>query len=66
MKKVMTIAVVLGLSAGTAFAGGMSDPMVEGDPVVVAGPAGSGNGALIGGLLLLGIAAAAASSSSGT
>ncbi|MCV2871617.1 hypothetical protein OEZ71_04845 [Defluviimonas sp. WL0050] len=65
MKKVMTIAVVLGLSAGTAFAGGMSDPMVEGEPIV-AGPAGSGNGALIGGLLLLGIAAAAASSSSGT
>ena len=65
MKKVMTLAVVLGLSAGTAFAGGMSDPMVEGDPIVAA-PAGSGNGALLGGLLLLGVVAAVASSSSGT
>lgn len=67
MKTIVAIAAILGLSAGAALAGGMTDPMVEGEPIAAPAAAGSGSGpALIGGLLLLGIVAAAASSSSGT
>lgn len=67
MKKIATIAAVLGLSASAALAGGLSDPMVEGEPIAAPAAAGSASGpALIGGLLLLGLAVAAGSSSSGT
>ncbi|MCB2136871.1 MAG: hypothetical protein KDE08_13145 [Rhodobacteraceae bacterium] len=61
MKKIATLALVLGLSAGAAVAGGYSEPMVEGDPIVAAGASSSGSGLLIPALLLLGVAAAASS-----
>ena len=63
MKKIATLAVVLGLTAGASFAGGYSAPAVEAEPMVAAGASSSGGGLLIPAILLLGLAAA---SSSGT
>ena len=58
MKKIATIALIAGLSASTAFAGGYTAPVVEEAPVV-AGTSSSNAGILIPVLLLVGIAAAA-------
>lgn len=63
MKKIATLAVVIGLTAGASFAGGYSAPAVEAEPMVAAGASSSGAGLLVPVLLLLGLAAA---SSSGT
>jgi hypothetical protein len=61
MKTIATLAVVLGLSAGAAFAGGYAAPMVEGDPMVEAATSSSGQGLIVPVLLLIGLAAAASS-----
>ncbi|MFZ1725928.1 MAG: hypothetical protein WBO29_07200 [Albidovulum sp.] len=61
MKKIATLAVVLGLTAGAAVAGGYSAPMVEGTPMVAEGASSSGGGLIVPVILLLGIAAAASS-----
>jgi hypothetical protein len=58
MKKIATIALALGLSASTAFAGGYVAPVVDATPVV-AGTSSSNAGILIPALLLVGIAVAA-------
>ncbi len=60
MKKIATIALVLGLSASTAFAGGYAAPVVDAEPVV-AGNSSSNAAILIPALLLVGIAVAASS-----
>lgn len=60
MKKLATIALALGLSASTAFAGGYTAPVVEETPVVAASSS-SNAGILIPALLLVGIAVAASS-----
>lgn len=60
MKKIATIALALGLSASTAFAGGYTAPVVEEAPVV-AQSSSSNAGILIPALLLVGIAVAASS-----
>ncbi len=60
MKKIATIALVLGLSASTAFAGGYAAPVVDAEPVV-AGTSSSNAAILIPALLLVGIAVAASS-----
>ena len=63
MKKIATLAAVITLTAGAAFAGGYSAPMVEAEPVAVA-PAGTSNaGLIVPALLLLGVIAAASSDS---
>lgn len=65
MKKIATIALALGLSAGTAFAGGYIAPVVDVEPVVVeAAPASSAAGWVVPALLLVGVAAAIASDNS--
>jgi len=61
MKKLATIALALGLSASTAFAGGYTAPVVESTPVVPAASSSSNAGILIPALLLVGIAVAASS-----
>ncbi|MCB2095926.1 MAG: hypothetical protein KDE11_16120 [Rhodobacteraceae bacterium] len=61
MKKMATLAVVLGLSAGAAVAGGYSAPMVEAEPMVVQDASSSGAGLIVPAILLLGLAAAASS-----
>ncbi|MFC5738604.1 hypothetical protein DFO80_10516 [Rhodobacter sp. 140A] len=61
MKKLATIALALGLSASTAFAGGYTAPVVEAEPVVVKQSSSSNAGILIPALLLVGIAVAASS-----
>ena len=64
MKKIATIALALGLTASTAFAGGYSAPVVEAEPVVVEGSSSSNAGLLIPALLVVGLIAIAASDSS--
>ncbi|MBW0158338.1 hypothetical protein OE699_02755 [Sedimentimonas flavescens] len=59
MKKIATIALALGLSASTAFAGGYTAPVVEAEPVVVEGSSSSNAAWLIPALLIVGIAVAA-------
>lgn len=63
MKKIATIALALGLTASTAFAGGYSAPVVEAEPVVVEGSSSSNAGLIVPALLLLGVIAAASSDS---
>ncbi len=65
MKKLVTLAAVLGLSASAAMAGGLEAPIVEGDPIAVeAGAAGSSSALVIlPALLLLGALAASSSDS---
>ncbi|MER5171299.1 hypothetical protein [Thioclava sp. GXIMD2076] len=60
MKKIATLALVAGLSASTAFAGGYTAPVVEPEPVVVEKGSSSNAAILIPVLLLVGIAVAAA------
>ncbi|OCX61068.1 hypothetical protein BFP70_16590 [Thioclava sp. SK-1] len=60
MKKIATLALVAGLSASTAFAGGYTAPVVEAEPVVVEGGSSSNAGILVPVLLLLGVAIVAA------
>lgn len=58
MKKIATIALAVGLSASTAFAGGYSAPVVDATPVP-AQSSSSNAGVIIPVLLLVGIAVAA-------
>ncbi|MDF2142265.1 hypothetical protein [Paenirhodobacter sp. CAU 1674] len=58
MKKIATIALALGLTASTAFAGGYTAPVVDAEPVVVEGASSSNAAWLIPVLLIAGIAAA--------
>ncbi|WP_330629393.1 hypothetical protein [Thioclava sp. FTW29] len=60
MKKLATLALVAGLSASSAFAGGYTAPVVEPEPVVVEQGSSSNAAILIPVLLLVGIAVAAA------
>ena len=61
MTKLSAVAVALGLSASTAFAGGYVAPVVEVEPVVVdTRPASTNAGLVIPALLLLGVIAAVA------
>lgn len=62
MKKIATLALVLGLTASSALAGGYVAPVVEAEPVMVAGPS-SNMGLLIPAILLIGLIAAVASDS---
>lgn len=65
MTKVATIALALGLTTSTAFAGGYVAPVVEAEPVVVeTKPASSNAGLVVPALLLLGVIAAVASDKS--
>ncbi|MFT3687577.1 hypothetical protein [Paenirhodobacter sp.] len=64
MKKLATIALALGLSASSAFAGGYTAPVVEAEPVVVKELSSSNAAILIPALLLVAIAVAASDSSS--
>ncbi|MAQ38914.1 hypothetical protein BMI91_08035 [Thioclava sediminum] len=59
MKKIATIALALGLTGSTAFAGGYTAPVVEPEPVVVEQSSSSNAGIIIPVLLLLGVAVAA-------
>ena len=59
MKKIATIALALGLTAGTAFAGGYSAPVVETAPVAVEAGSSSNAALIVPALLLLGVIAAA-------
>lgn len=62
MTKLSAVAVALGLSASTAFAGGYVAPVVDVEPVVVdTKPASTNAGLVIPALLLLGVIAAVAS-----
>ncbi len=62
MNKIATTALVLGLTAGTAFAGGYVAPVVEAEPAAVEeSAASSAAGWVVPALLVLGIAAALAS-----
>ncbi|SEH81455.1 hypothetical protein [Paracoccus alkenifer] len=62
MTKLSAVAVALGLSASTAFAGGYVAPVVDVEPVVVdTRPASTNAGLVIPALLLLGVIAAVAS-----
>ncbi|MCL7464929.1 hypothetical protein [Phaeovulum sp. NW3] len=63
MKKIATLALALGLTASTAFAGGYSAPVVEAEPVVVEESSSSNPGLIVPALLLLGVIAAASSDS---
>lgn len=64
MKKIATLAAVMTLTAGTAFAGGYSAPVVEAEPVAVEQAGTSSNaGLIVPALLLLGVIAAASSDS---
>ena len=64
MKKLATLAAVLTLAAGSAFAGGYSAPMVEAEPIAVQESASSSSaGLIVPALLLLGVIAAASSDS---
>jgi hypothetical protein len=65
MKKIASIATIIALSAGSALAGGLSAPVIEGEPVVVEDRASSGNGLLVPGLLALALIAAAVAASDG-
>lgn len=60
MKKIATIALALGLTATSAFAGGYTAPVVEPAPVVVEQSSSSNAGILIPVLLLVAVAVAAA------
>lgn len=62
MKKLATLALVLGLTATTATAGGYSVPVVEAVPVVAAASS-SNPGLLVPALLLIGLLVAVSSSS---
>jgi hypothetical protein len=62
MKKLATLALVLGLTASTATAGGYVVPVIEAEPVVVGGSS-SNAGLLIPAILLVGLLVAVASSS---
>ncbi len=64
MKKIATTALVLGLTATTAFAGGYVAPVVETPVVVQESAASSAAGWVVPALLVLGIAAALASDDS--
>ena len=64
MKKLATIALALGLSASTAFAGGYTAPVVEAEPVVVKSASSSTPAIVIPALLLVALAVAASDSSS--
>ncbi len=62
MTKLSAVAVALGLSASSAFAGGYVAPVVDVEPVVVdTRPASTNAGLVIPALLLLGVIAAVAS-----
>ena len=62
MTKLSAVAVALGLTASTAFAGGYVAPVVAVEPVVVdTRPASTNAGLVIPALLLLGVIAAVAS-----
>ena len=62
MTKLSAVAVALGLTASSAFAGGYVAPVVEVEPVVVdTRPASTNAGLVIPALLLLGVIAAVAS-----
>ncbi|WP_449042602.1 hypothetical protein [Paracoccus sp. (in: a-proteobacteria)] len=62
MTKLSAVAVALGLTASTAFAGGYVAPVVDVEPVVVdTKPASTNAGLVIPALLLLGVIAAVAS-----
>ncbi|WP_415182234.1 hypothetical protein [Phaeovulum sp.] len=61
MKNIVSIALALGLTASTAFAGGYSAPVVEAEPVVVEGSSSSNPGLLVPALLILAVAVAVAS-----
>lgn len=62
MTKLSAVAVALGLTASTAFAGGYVAPVVDVEPVVVdTRPASTNAGLVIPALLLLGVIAAVAS-----
>ncbi|MDV7271441.1 hypothetical protein RYZ20_11075 [Thioclava sp. A2] len=56
MKKLATVALALGLTATTAFAGGYEAPVVAEEPIVAEGASSSNAGLLIPALLLAGIA----------
>ena len=64
MKKLATVALALGLTASTAFAGGYTAPVVEAEPVVVAQSSSSNPAIVIPALLLLAVAVAASDSDS--
>ena len=59
-KNVLTLAAIVGLSASTAFAGGMSEPVMEPE-IVVEESTGTSGGVVVPLLLLAVIAAVAAS-----
>ncbi|MGB3179065.1 MAG: hypothetical protein WBC68_13400 [Albidovulum sp.] len=61
MKKLMTLAAVVSLSAGAAFAGGYDAPAVEAEPIVVENGSSSSAGLIVPALLVLGVLAAASS-----
>ncbi|SHM05342.1 hypothetical protein SAMN05444389_103145 [Paracoccus solventivorans] len=62
MTKLSAVAVALGLTASSAFAGGYVAPVVDVEPVVVdTRPASTNAGLVIPALLLLGVIAAVAS-----
>lgn len=63
MKKIVTIALALGLSAGAASAGGYSAPVIEPAPVVVTGAATTNTGLLVPALLGVALIAAIAADS---
>lgn len=63
MKKIATLAAVMTLTAGAAFAGGYSAPVVEAEPVVVEEAGTTNAGLIVPALLLLGVIAAASSDS---
>ena len=64
MKKLATLAAALTLTAGSAFAGGYSAPVVEAEPIAVEESTSSSNaGLIVPALLLLGVIAAASSDS---
>ncbi|MDF1621161.1 hypothetical protein [Pseudothioclava nitratireducens] len=59
MKKIATLALALGLTASTAFAGGYTAPVVEAEPIVTEGASSSNASLLVPLLLLVGIAVVA-------
>ena len=64
MKKVVTISAMIVALAGPSFAGGLADPIVEADPIVVEEVSGGGvgQGAIVAGIAALLLLAAASSS----
>ena len=59
MKKIATLALVLGLTATTSFAGGYTAPVVEAEPVVVEESSSSNAGLLVPALLVIALIVAA-------